>query len=63
MKILKLKWMILKSTKKKCKQIMELINEAGLRRSVSGICNCYEMLVKEFIVNIPKDCDNPLSTE
>jgi len=46
-----------------CEQIMELINEAKLRRSVSSFCNCYEMLVKEFIVNIPKDYDNPLSSE
>jgi hypothetical protein len=44
-------------------QIMKLVDKAGLKRSVSGFGNCYEMLVKEFIVNIPKDCDNPLSTE
>lgn len=45
------------------KELMEFINEAGLIKSVSGFGSCYEKLVKEFIVNIPKDCDNPLSKE
>ncbi|MCI48250.1 envelope-like protein, partial [Trifolium medium] len=27
------------------------------------IGDCYEKLVKEFLVNIPEDCDNPLSKE
>jgi hypothetical protein len=46
-----------------CKQVMNLIDEVGLRKSVSGFGNCYEMLVKEFIVNILRDCDIPLSIE
>ncbi|WJX84522.1 hypothetical protein P8452_67093 [Trifolium repens] len=32
-------------------------------KTVSGIGECYEKLVKEFLVNIPEDCDNPLSKE
>jgi len=43
------------------KEVIDLIDEARLRWSVSGFGNCYELLVKEFIVNNPKDCDSPLS--
>ncbi|MCI09244.1 envelope-like protein, partial [Trifolium medium] len=43
--------------------IMDLIKEAGLLKTVWGIGPCYEKLVKEFLVNIPEDCDNPLSKE
>lgn len=42
---------------------MKLIKHAGLMKTVSGLGNCYEKLVKEFLVNIPEDCDNPLSKE
>ena len=45
------------------KKIMNLIDEAGLRKSVSGFGDCYEKLVKEFIVNIPQNCDSPMSKE
>lgn len=41
-----------------CKEVMSLIQEAGLMKTVTGFGKCYEMLVKEFIVNISKDCDN-----
>jgi len=34
---------------------MDLIDEAGLRKGVCALGNCYEVLVKEFIVNIPED--------
>lgn len=44
-----------------CEQVMNLINDAGLRKTDSGFGNCFEMLVKEFIVNIPKDCDSPMT--
>ncbi|KAK2359714.1 hypothetical protein QL285_085060 [Trifolium repens] len=46
-----------------CKEIIALIKKAGLLKTVSGIGECYEKLVKEFLVNIPEDCDNPLSKE
>ncbi|MCH82246.1 envelope-like protein, partial [Trifolium medium] len=32
-------------------------------KTVRGIGDCYEKLVKEFLVNIPEDCDNPVSPE
>jgi len=47
----------------KIKVVMELIKEAGLMKTVCNIGDCYEKLVKEFLVNIPEDCDNPLSRE
>jgi hypothetical protein len=46
-----------------CKEVMKLIKHAGLMKTVHGLGNCYEKLVKEFLVNIPEDCDNPLSKE
>jgi hypothetical protein len=42
---------------------MDLIHQAGLMKTVSGLGKCYEKLVKEFIVNIGEDCDNRLSKE
>ncbi|KAK2444446.1 hypothetical protein QL285_015473 [Trifolium repens] len=45
------------------KEIIALIEKAGLMRTVTGIGECYEKLVKEYLVNIPEDCDNPLSKE
>ncbi|KAK2454193.1 hypothetical protein QL285_001782 [Trifolium repens] len=46
-----------------CKEVMELIHQAGLMKTVSGLGSCYEKLVEEFIVNIGEDCDNRLSKE
>ncbi|KAK2451875.1 hypothetical protein QL285_010887 [Trifolium repens] len=46
-----------------CKEIVSLIEKAGLLMTVSVIGECYEKLVKEFLVNILEDCDNPLSKE
>ncbi|XP_050878188.1 uncharacterized protein LOC127082006 [Lathyrus oleraceus] len=46
-----------------CKEVMDLIKEAGLMKSMDGFGKCYEMLVKEFIVNISKECDNKRSKE
>ncbi|KAK2449483.1 hypothetical protein QL285_008676 [Trifolium repens] len=46
-----------------CKEVMHLILQAGLMKTVSGFGRCYEKLVKEFIVNIGEDCDNKLSKE
>ncbi|KAK2410131.1 hypothetical protein QL285_045517 [Trifolium repens] len=42
---------------------MDLILQAGLMKTVSGLGSCYEKLVKEFIVNIGEDCGNRLSKE
>ncbi|KAK2443855.1 hypothetical protein QL285_014924 [Trifolium repens] len=46
-----------------CKEVMDLILQAGLMKTICGIGRCYEKLVKEFIVNIGEDCDNKLSKE
>ncbi|KAK2368794.1 hypothetical protein QL285_081963 [Trifolium repens] len=46
-----------------CKEVMDLINQAGLMKTACGLGMCYEKLVKEFIVNIGEDCDNRLSKE
>ncbi|XP_058774620.1 uncharacterized protein LOC131648903 [Vicia villosa] len=35
-----------------CKDIMELIHAAGLMKTVTHFATCYEMLVKEFSVNL-----------
>ncbi|XP_058725686.1 uncharacterized protein LOC131596980 [Vicia villosa] len=40
----------------KCKEVMELIHHAGLMKTVSNFYKCYEILVKEFIVNLSEDC-------
>jgi hypothetical protein len=42
---------------------VNLIDEAGLMKTVWGLGDCYEQLVREFIVNVPEDCDNPQSPE
>ncbi|XP_045802772.1 uncharacterized protein LOC123896432 [Trifolium pratense] len=47
----------------KCQDIMNLINEAGLIKTVYELGKCYEKLTRDFLVNIPADCDNPLSSE
>jgi hypothetical protein len=42
-----------------CTYIVSLIEEAGMIKIVWGLGDCYEQLVREFIVNVPEDCDNP----
>ncbi|XP_050908677.1 uncharacterized protein LOC127122379 [Lathyrus oleraceus] len=46
-----------------CKDIMDLIQEAGLMKTVTQFSKCYEMLVKEFIVNLSKECADGKSKE
>ncbi|XP_050897938.1 uncharacterized protein LOC127104835 [Lathyrus oleraceus] len=46
-----------------CKAVVGLIKNAGLMKSVSGFGKCYEMKVKDFIMNIPTNCDNKKSKE
>lgn len=46
-----------------CKEIVDLIKEAGLMRTVSKFPKCYETLVKEFIVNVSEECGDGKSTE
>ena len=42
---------------------MECIKEGGLIKTMCNLGKCYQQLVKEFLVNIPDDCDNPISSE
>ncbi|XP_050895490.1 uncharacterized protein LOC127102120 [Lathyrus oleraceus] len=37
------------------KEVMDLIQAAGLLKTVVGLSQCYEGLVKEFIINIPEN--------
>ncbi|KAH1232836.1 hypothetical protein GmHk_09G025411 [Glycine max] len=46
-----------------CKEIMDLIKAAGLLKTVTMLGDCYESLVREFIVNIPSDITNRKSDE
>jgi hypothetical protein len=46
-----------------CKEIVDLIKEAGLMRTVSQLPKCYETLVKEFIVNLSEECADGRSKE
>jgi hypothetical protein len=47
----------------KCEEIVSLIEHDGLMKIVTGFGNYYEQLVKEFLVNIAEDCDDPKSPE
>ncbi|XP_058741243.1 uncharacterized protein LOC131613605 [Vicia villosa] len=42
---------------------MELIHHAGLMKTVANFSKCYEILVKEFIVNLSEDCVDGKSKE
>ncbi|KAL5148392.1 hypothetical protein HKD37_13G035434 [Glycine soja] len=46
-----------------CKETMDLIKAAGLLKTVTKLGDCYEGLVREFIVNIPSDITNRKSDE
>ncbi|MCI20549.1 envelope-like protein [Trifolium medium] len=46
-----------------CQELVDIITDAGLIKTVWGLGNCYEKLVKEFLVNIGTDCDDPMSPE
>ncbi|XP_057425844.1 uncharacterized protein LOC130719229 [Lotus japonicus] len=39
-----------------CQEIMELIETAGLLKTVTEIGGCYDKLVREFIVNVTTNC-------
>ncbi|XP_058721754.1 uncharacterized protein LOC131593309 [Vicia villosa] len=46
-----------------CKDIMNLIEAVGLIKTVVHLSKCYEMLVKEFIVNLSQECADKRSKE
>jgi hypothetical protein len=43
----------------KCKEIMSLIQAAGLLKTVTGLGRCFDRLVKEFIVNVGLEVGEP----
>ncbi|XP_057452432.1 uncharacterized protein LOC130744257 [Lotus japonicus] len=45
------------------KDVMEVISAAGLMKILKDLGRCFDKLVREFIVNIPADCDDASSTE
>ncbi|XP_050896774.1 uncharacterized protein LOC127103566 [Lathyrus oleraceus] len=45
------------------KEVIELIKNAGLMKTVATLPQCYEGLIKEFIVNIPEDIHDKNSRE
>ncbi|XP_058767279.1 uncharacterized protein LOC131640945 [Vicia villosa] len=45
------------------KEILELIQEAGLLKTVCNLPKCYERLVKEFMVNLSEDYGNSKSVD
>ncbi|XP_050897499.1 uncharacterized protein LOC127104361 [Lathyrus oleraceus] len=45
------------------KEVMDLIQVAGLLKTVVGFSQCYEGLAKEFIVNIPEDISDKNNKE
>ena len=46
-----------------CKDIMDLIKNAGLMKTVIKFNKCYENLVKEFIVNLSDECADGRSAD
>ncbi|XP_058733380.1 uncharacterized protein LOC131604989 [Vicia villosa] len=46
-----------------CEEIVNLIHEVGLMKTVTQLSKCYEVLVKEFIVNLHEDCGNKETEE
>ncbi|KAL2990328.1 hypothetical protein AAZX31_11G192800 [Glycine max] len=46
-----------------CKETMDLIKAAGLLKTVTKLGDCYEGLVREFIVNISSDISNRKSDD
>ncbi|XP_058784030.1 uncharacterized protein LOC131658792 [Vicia villosa] len=45
------------------KEVLELIQEAGLLKTVCNLPKCYEKLVKEFVVNLSEDYGNSRSVD
>ncbi|XP_058784336.1 uncharacterized protein LOC131659118 [Vicia villosa] len=45
------------------KEVLELIQEAGLLKTVCNLPKCYEKLVKELVVNLSEDCGNNRSVD
>ncbi|MCI49313.1 envelope-like protein, partial [Trifolium medium] len=46
-----------------CEEVVNLIKAAVLMKTVWGNSDCYKKQVREFLVNIPEECDNFVSKE
>ncbi|CAJ2651916.1 unnamed protein product [Trifolium pratense] len=46
-----------------CPSIVEALEYAGLMKTVVGLDKCYDRLVKEFLINVAADCNDPASPE
>ncbi|PNX72674.1 envelope-like protein, partial [Trifolium pratense] len=42
----------------KCQDVVDGIKHAGLVKTASDLGNCYDRLVKEFLINIAENCDD-----
>lgn len=47
----------------KCKEIVDLIEDGGLMRTVTSFHPCYEGLVKQFVVSVPDGYDDVKSKD
>ncbi|XP_045792087.1 uncharacterized protein LOC123886855 [Trifolium pratense] len=46
-----------------CQSVVEGIDYAGLMKTVCGLDKCYDRLVKEFLINVAENYDDPASPE
>ncbi|CAJ2661762.1 unnamed protein product [Trifolium pratense] len=46
-----------------CPPVVEALEYAGLLKTVVGLDKCYDRLVKEFLINVAADCNDPASPE
>ncbi|CAJ2652017.1 unnamed protein product [Trifolium pratense] len=46
-----------------CPSVVEALEFAGLMKTVVGLDKCYDRLVKEFLINVAANCNDPASPE
>ncbi|CAJ2647227.1 unnamed protein product [Trifolium pratense] len=46
-----------------CPLVVEALEYAGLMKTVVGLDKCYDRLVKEFLINVAANCNDPASPE
>ncbi|CAJ2645642.1 unnamed protein product [Trifolium pratense] len=42
----------------KCKNVVDVLTHAGLMRKMTDLGDCFDMLVREFVVNVADNCDD-----
>ncbi|CAJ2641626.1 unnamed protein product [Trifolium pratense] len=47
----------------KCKNVVDVLTHAGLMRKMTDLGDCFDMLVREFVVNVADNCDDPKNPE